>query len=238
MLCTPAGVLQTSPLSSSSRWGSCYSCLARCLTLLNLLARFCTGVVAQPALSALPPLYPPSRPGRRSECVMPAGNPSLFSRALTSARVAAASASRTSQGGAPFAPRTCPATSPLAARMAGTAAGTVAAAAAPGAAAPAGSASIIIDEPPVHPSGADGSNGSGAAAAAGLHTLESLPFDNTFTSELPADSSESNVPRQVGGLAPLWPGRGQMRGLARWAWLYVCCLAVIVFFGGGAVGAG
>lgn len=57
----------------------------------------------------------------------------------------------------------------------------------------------------VQDASADG-NGSGSLGAevAGLKSLEDLPFDNTFTKELPADDSEDNRPRQVQSAIYSW----------------------------------
>ncbi len=70
--------------------------------------------------------------------------------------------------------------------------------------------------PAFSPPGSEILDGAEAAAGEGgpaLATLETLKFDNTFTAELPGDSSESNVPRQVRGLqvAHGLPGRPAMQ---------------------------
>lgn len=58
------------------------------------------------------------------------------------------------------------------------------------ASAPSAPSSILDGATPAEPASRDGGHA--------LATLETLEFDNTFTAELPGDSSESNVPRQVG----------------------------------------
>ncbi|KAL4419101.1 hypothetical protein ABPG77_010040 [Micractinium sp. CCAP 211/92] len=77
------------------------------------------------------------------------------------------------------------------------------ASAAAGAAAEAAS----LAAPAFSPPGSEILDGAEAAAGEGgpaLATLETLKFDNTFTAELPGDSSESNVPRQVSGALYSW----------------------------------
>lgn len=85
------------------------------------------------------------------------------------------------------------------------------ASAAAGAAAEAASLAAPASSPPGNEilDGPEAAAGNGGPA---LATLETLKFDNTFTAELPGDSSESNVPRQVRGfqgahVLPGWPAK-------------------------------
>ncbi|KAL4852996.1 hypothetical protein ACK3TF_005970 [Chlorella vulgaris] len=184
---------------------SCYSFTLRLIATLNIISGWVTTAVA--AESPFTRLYPPTRPGRPVECVMPADKlgASLFkfSRSLssssargpatrislstnglaprTSSTAGSGSISALRWGAAAAAPRlsTCPAAASMSSSSG--------AAAAAAAATPAAATSVLIDD--VAPAGSS----SAAAAATKLASLEDLRFDNTFTAELPADDSEANV---------------------------------------------
>lgn len=206
MLCRSARPKVSASLCTTS---SCYSFTLRLIATLNIISGWVTTAVA--AESPFTRLYPPLRPGRPVECVMPADKlgASLFkfSRSLssssargpatrinlstnglaprTSSTAGSGSISALRWGAAAAAPRlnTCP---PAASMSSSSGAAAAAAAATPAAA-----TSVLIDD--VAPAGSS----SAAAAATKLASLEDLRFDNTFTAELPADDSEANVPRQA-----------------------------------------
>lgn len=94
---------------------------------------------------------------------------------------------------------TCPAPAAGMSSSSGSA-GAMAAAASPSAAlAP----STVIDVEPPASSAASTATGASVGSAAGLSTLEDLPFDNVFTRELPAGGSDPRGGVQRGGV---WRG--------------------------------
>lgn len=146
---------------------------------------------------------------------MSAAAPGIFGRAASASFRLAATAGRRSV--------TAAASGPRASRLAWTSAGAWGAAAARsrGATCPAAAAgmssssgpaaaSATAADPALAPStiiDEEGTAGATHNGAGKLATLESLPFDNRFTAELPADDSEAKQPRQVGAgwvLAGCW----------------------------------
>lgn len=172
--------------------------LARSLVSLTLLTR-ALGDSALATALALPPATP-GRPACGADAASMAPAPTaVFSRlSSASSRVAAAAVRRASSSAAaarlpqpqPWATgafgsaasrrrpdtNTCAAMPPAAGVSSSAAAG------------PAAPSAIIDSAPP---------EGGAAAASGQLHTLETLPFDNLFTQELPADDTDVNRPRQV-----------------------------------------
>ena len=177
------------------RSGSCRAAVLRVALAYALLPLATTGSPLAAAASASPrlqSLLPPRAPGRPAECVMPF-SASLLGRALSAsagtARRATAAARRVNRGTS-TAPWVTPALRDGTCRAA---AGMSSSAGSAPVAAAAAEAAPILDGGAAAPS----SNGGSAASAQGLRSLEDLPFDNTFTAELPGDISESNLPRQV-----------------------------------------
>ncbi|PSC69159.1 seleno O [Micractinium conductrix] len=182
-------------LKTVKRRGSCRAAVLRVALAYALLPLATTGSPLAAAASASPrlqSLLPPRAPGRPAECVMPF-SASLLGRALSAsagtARRATAAARRVNRGTS-TAPWVTPALRDGTCRAA---AGMSSSAGSAPVAAAAAEAAPILDGGAAAPS----SNGGSAASAQGLRSLEDLPFDNTFTAELPGDISESNLPRQV-----------------------------------------